>query len=356
MALRLAINGLGRITAQLVRVVEQGGFSDLFEIGAIHDKAGPDGIVRALAHDSVYGPFPGELSLDGEILKTGEQEIQLSSNDDGKNATWGKTDIPLVIVDGSAASDAAALDQHLKKGAKRVILPAASTLADLNLAIGVNEDAYDAEQHNTVASAAGAPAAIAILFRLFDELAKVRCGSATVLSPATGRRPLLDSPAANGGLGLWPAVPLDPGIAHQLIGKLSSRLSAQEFETSALAVGAISFAIWLEQRTGEDALREMVATAEQSDALIGLIGTQDRVAAGTDLLRDSRSVVVDWSQSNVLYETFVTVTGWYARAHLRRGCPWHRLERSGQNVLRRSHILDPPARSSGHLLANTGIS
>lgn len=311
MTLRLAINGLGRVSAQLVRVVNEGGFSDLFEIGAIHDKAGPEGIVRALKNDTVYGPFPGDLSVEGEILKIGEQEIQLSANDDGKNATWGKTDTALVIVDGPAAADAAALDQHLKKGAKRVLLPAASALADLNLAIGVNEDAYDAEKHSIVASAAGAPSAIAMLFRLFDDLGKVRCASATVIAPASGMRPMLDAPAARGGLGLWPTEPLSRGIAEQLIGKSSNRLSVAEFETPAQAVGAVSFGIWLEQRTTEEALREMVAAAEQSDALIGLIGMQNAVSSGVDLVRDSRSVIVDWSQSSLLYETFATVTGWY---------------------------------------------
>jgi len=310
-ALRLAINGLGRTSAQLVRVIDEGGFSDLFEIVAIHDKAGPEAIYRALKNDSVYGPFPREMTLDGETLKIGDHEIALSANDDGKNATWGKTDIPLVIVDGTAASDAAALDQHLKKGAKRVFLPTASPLANVNIGIGVNESAYDVENHAIVGSAGGAPAAIAILYRLFDDLAKVRCGSATVIAPASGKRQLLDSPSAPGGLGLWPASPPDASVYEQLLGKLSNRLSVIEVETPAHAVGTVSLGIWLEQRVTEEGLREMVATAEQSDDLIGLIGSATGIAASSDLLRDSRSVIVDWTPSALLYETFVTVTGWY---------------------------------------------
>lgn len=312
MALRLAINGLGRTSTQLVRVVNQGGFSDLFEIVAIHDKAGPEGIYRALKQDSVYGPFPGEISLDGETLKLGEQEITLSANDDGKNATWNKTDIPLVIVDGSAACDVAALDQHLKKGAKRVILPAASPLANLNLAIGVNESAYDPETHEIVASAAGAPSAIAIVYQLLDGLSKIRCGSVTAIAPAGGYRPLLDSPAARGGAdSLWPVASADASIYEQLIGKLSNRLAVTEVETPARAVGTVSFGMWLEQRVTEETLHDTVTAAENSDELVGLIGVADGLSSSADLLRDSRSVVVDWSQSKLLYETFVTLTGWY---------------------------------------------
>lgn len=311
MALRLAINGLGRVSAQFIRVIDEGGFSDLFEIAAIHDKAGPEGIVRALQHDAVYGPYPGTLSLEGDVLKIGEQEVVLSSNDDGKNATWGKTDIPLVIVDGSAAADSAALDQHLKKGAKLVFLPAASSLADVNIGIGINEQSFDAEKHHIVASAGGAPAAISILYRLLDDLAKIRCGSATIVAPSNGRRPLLDSPAMRGGTGFCPvAHPVDP-IYEQLIGKLSNRLSVTEFETAAPGVGSISFGCWLEQRVTVESLHEAITTAEQHDDLIGLIGTQNGISSSTDLLRDSRSVVVDWAQSNLLYETFVSVTGWY---------------------------------------------
>ena len=311
MALRLAINGLGRVSAQLVRVVNEGGFSDLFEIAAIHDKAGPEAILRALKHDSVYGPFPGELTLEGETLRIGEQEISLSSNDEGKNATWNKTDIPLVIVDGSAANDAAALDQHLKKGAKKVILPVASPAAGLNLGIGVNESSYDLEQHTIVASAGGAPSAIAMMFQLFESFGKVRCGHAAVTAPASGSRGWLDSAATRGGTALWPTGPGDSAMFEQLMGKLNNRLSVTEVETPAVAVGSIAFGIWLEQRVTEESLREMIATAEGSDELIGLIGAESGVSSSSDLLRDSRTVVIDWAQSRLLYETFVTFTGWY---------------------------------------------
>jgi glyceraldehyde 3-phosphate dehydrogenase len=310
-ALRLAINGLGRVSAQLVRVVNEGGFSDLFEIAAIHDKAGPEAIVRALQNDSVYGPFPGTLTLEGETLKIGEQEIALSSSDEGKNATWNKTDIPLVIVDGSAPNDASALDQHLKKGAKRVILPTASPLANLNLGIGVNESSYNLDQHSIVSSAGGAPSAVSMVFQLFEPFGKVRCGHAAVTAPADGTRGVLDTAATRGGNALWPTGPGDNRIYEQLVGKLANRLSVTEVESPAVAVGSIAFGIWLEQRVTEESLREMIQTAEQSDDLIGLIGSQTGVSSSSDLLRDSRTVVIDWAQSRLLYETFVTFTGWY---------------------------------------------
>jgi len=311
-ALRLAINGLGRISSQLVRVVDQGGFSDLFEIAAIHDPAGPEGIVRALRKDAVYGSFPREMDLEGDILTIGEQSIELSSQAEARNSTWGKADIPLVIVDGSAARDASALDQHLKKGAKKVILPAASSLASINLGIGINERSYDPEAHEIVASAGGAPSAIAMLYQLVDGMAKVRVGGATILAPAGGMRPMLDGPSARGGAGsILPVVDDDSLVYEQLIGKLNNRLSVTTFETPAIAVGSISIGVWLEQRASEDSLRELVDSAAQGDELLGLIGVQDGVTSSSDVLRDSRTLVVDWSGSRLLYETFVTLKGWY---------------------------------------------
>jgi glyceraldehyde 3-phosphate dehydrogenase len=311
-ALRLAINGLGRITSQLVRVVDQGGFSDLFEIAAIHDPAGPDGIVRALRNDSIYGPFPREMTLEGETLTIGEQSIALSSQAEAKNSAWGKADIPLVIVDGSSARDASALDQHLKKGARKVILPTASPLASINLGIGINEESYDPEAHEIVASAAGAPSAISMFYQLIDSTAKVRVGSATVLAPTSGQRSMLDTPAARGGSGaIVPVIEGSLPVYEQLVGKLTNRLSVNTFEAPAAAVGSISFGVWLEQRVTEESLREMVSSAAQGEDLIGLIGVQEAVSASSDVLRDSRSLVVDWSGSRLLYETFVTLKGWY---------------------------------------------
>jgi len=311
-ALRLAIHGLGRITSQLVRVVDQGGFSDLFEIAEIHDPAGPEGIARSLRNDSIYGPFPRDINLDGETLTIGEQVILLSSQAEARNTTWGKSDVPLVIVDGVAERDASSLDQHLKKGAKKVILPTASAAAHINLGIGINEASYDLEQHEVIASAAGAPSVISMLYQLIDGVAKVRCGSATVVSPGTGVRPLLDSPAARGATSA--IVPVSHDVApvyDQLVGKLANRLSVNEFATSAAAVGSVSFGVWLEQRVTEDFLRELVRSASEGDDLVGLIGAEDGISASSDVLRDSRSLVVDWSDSRLLYETFLTVKGWY---------------------------------------------
>lgn len=312
MALRLAIHGLGRITSQLVRVVNEGGFSDLFEITAIHDSSGPEGIARALRNDAVYGPFPGELTLEGETLTVGDHTIELSSQAEAKNSSWGKSDIPIVIVDGSAARDASALDQHLKKGAKKVILPSASPLANINLGIGINEGSYDPEAHEIVASAAGAPSAISMLYQLIDGTAKVRVGNATVLAPASGSRSMLDTPAGRGGVGaVLPILDDSKSVYEQLVGKLNNRLGVTSYETPAVAVGSISFAVWLEQRVSEESLRDLVNSAAQGEELIGLIGSQDGVTASSDVLRDARTLVVDWSGSTLLYETFVTVKGWY---------------------------------------------
>jgi glyceraldehyde 3-phosphate dehydrogenase len=76
-------------------------------------------------------------------------------------------------------------------------------------------------------------------------------------------------------------------------------------------VGSISFGVWLEQRVSVESLRELVETAAQGDELVGLIGTQDGVTSSADVLRDSRSLVVDWVGSRLLYDTFVTLKGWY---------------------------------------------
>jgi glyceraldehyde 3-phosphate dehydrogenase len=82
-------------------------------------------------------------------------------------------------------------------------------------------------------------------------------------------------------------------------------------ETATAAVGSISFGVWLEQKVTPESLREAVKSAEEGDELIGLIATRDGVSASSDVLRDSRTLLIDWTGSTLLYDTFVTVTGWY---------------------------------------------
>ncbi len=283
MALRLAINGLGRVSSQLIRVVDQGGFSDLFEIVAIHDSAGPEGIVRALRNDAVYGPFPREMSLEGDTLTIGEQSIVLSSQSEARNTTWGKSDIPLVIVDGSAAMDASSLDQHLKKGAKKVILPAASALANINLGIGVNEASYDPEAHEIVASAAGAASAIAMFYQLarwrgqgsMRQCDRAGASQWVATDDRYARGPRWGRCDRAAGGRIWPCLRTARRQAQQ-------PFERDGFETPAIAVGSISFGVWLEQRVSNESLRELVQSAAQGDELVGLIGTQDGVTASSD--------------------------------------------------------------------------
>lgn len=313
MALRLAINGLGRIGAQFVRVVEQGGFNDLFEIVAIHDASGPDGILRLLRHDSVYGRFPGELVLEGESLRIGDRSIAVSSTVDAKNAPWSKDDIPLVIVDGSAQADSVALDQHVKKGAKRVILPAASTLASFNLGIGINEASYDPDAHIIVASAGGAPGGIGILYPILDALSTIRSGTVTTLTPASERRGIVDTASGRGGVdAFWPLDDQDRSTIYaQLLDRLGNRLRVMTFETPARSVGALSFGVWLEQRVSREQIIEAIRSAAEREELAGLLGTVPNVEASIDLIRDARTVVVDEGSVAVLYETFLTLTAWF---------------------------------------------
>jgi glyceraldehyde 3-phosphate dehydrogenase len=151
MSNKVAINGFGGIGRSALRAALTR--QARCEIVAINDIADAQTLAHLLAHDSIYGAFPGEVSADGDHLQINGQRIAVLAERDPARLPWRELEVDTVLESTGlfTARDRAAA--HLQAGARRVVISAPGKLADLTVVMGVNERDYDPERHEVISNA-----------------------------------------------------------------------------------------------------------------------------------------------------------------------------------------------------------
>ncbi len=155
MPTRVAINGFGRIGRSVVRSAHER-HADL-EIVAVNDVVDPAVLAHLLARDSVYGPFPGEVTYDGGVILVDGREIRVFGENDPGDLPWEELGVDVVIEATGRFRTRADAERHRQAGARKVILSAPSKGAepvDANVVLGVNfHEVYDPEAHHVISNA-----------------------------------------------------------------------------------------------------------------------------------------------------------------------------------------------------------
>ena len=152
MAVRVGINGFGRIGRNVFRAAHEAG-ADV-EIVAVNDLTDAKTLGHLLKYDSVFGPFPGEVSVsDGSLIVNGN-EVKVLSERDPAALPWGDLNVDVVIESTGFFTKRVDAAKHLSAGAKKVIISAPATEPDATVVLGVNfDEVYDAEKHDVISNA-----------------------------------------------------------------------------------------------------------------------------------------------------------------------------------------------------------
>src|SRR3954466_14048864 len=152
MAVKVGINGFGRIGRNLFRAAHAAG-SDL-EFVAVNDLIDAEMIAHLLRYDSVLGRFPGEIEVVAGGIKVDGAELKVLNEKDPAALPWGDLGVEVVIESTGLFTKREDAQKHLDAGAKKVIISAPATDPDITVALGVNfDDAYDADQHHIISNA-----------------------------------------------------------------------------------------------------------------------------------------------------------------------------------------------------------
>ena len=151
-AVRVGVNGFGRIGRNLFRAAHEAG-SEL-EFVAVNDITDAATLAHLLKYDSIYGRFPGSVEARDDAIVVDGSEIKVLAERDPAALPWGELGVEVVIESTGPVHKREAAAKHLEAGAKKVIISAPATDPDVTVALGVNfDDAYDPEQHHIISNA-----------------------------------------------------------------------------------------------------------------------------------------------------------------------------------------------------------
>jgi glyceraldehyde 3-phosphate dehydrogenase len=314
MAIKVGINGFGRIGRNVLRSAVQNFGSDI-QIVAINDLLEPDYLAYMLKYDSVHGRFDGEVSVDGDHLVINGNRIRLTQERDPANLKWDAVGAEVVIESTGLFLDKATAQKHLDAGAKKVILSAPSKDDTPMFVFGVNDKKYAGEA--IISNASCTTNCLAPLAKVIHDKWGIKRGLMTTVHAATATQKTVDGPSNKdwrGGRGILEnIIPSSTGAAKAVgvvIPELNKKLTGMSFRVPTSDVSVVDLTAELEKpATYEEIKAEMKAQSE--GALKGILGyTEDKVVA-TDFRGDTRTSIFDADAGIALDSTFVKLVSWY---------------------------------------------
>ncbi len=314
MAIKVGINGFGRIGRNVLRAAVQS-FADDIQIVAINDLLEPEYLAYMLQYDSVHGRFKGEVTLDGRDLVVNGKKIRLTQERDPANLKWDVVGAEVVIESTGLFLDKVTAQKHLDAGAKKVILSAPSKDDTPMFVFGVNHKKYAGEA--IISNASCTTNCLAPLAKVINDKWGIKRGLMTTVHAATATQKTVDGPSNKdwrGGRGILEnIIPSSTGAAKAVgvvIPELNKKLTGMSFRVPTSDVSVVDLTCELAKpATYAEICAEMKAQSE--GALKGILGyTEDKVVA-TDFRGDARTSIFDAGAGIALDDTFVKLVSWY---------------------------------------------
>jgi glyceraldehyde 3-phosphate dehydrogenase len=315
MAVKVGINGFGRIGRNLFRAAYEAG-SDL-EFVAVNDITDPATLAHLLKYDSVLGRFPGEVSeRDGAIAVDGT-EIKVLAERDPAALPWAELGVEVVIESTGLFTKREAAAKHLEAGAKKVIISAPATDPDVTVALGVNfDDVYDPDSHHIISNASCTTNCLAPVAKVLHETAGIERGLMTTIHAYTADQRLQDMPhkdlrrARAAAINL---IPTSSGAAKAIglvLPELDGKLSGFAVRAPVATGSVVDLVVETSRDTGVEELNEAAREAA-AGPLAGILSYTEDPIVSTDIVKDPHSSIFDAGQTTVLESRMVKVFAWY---------------------------------------------
>jgi glyceraldehyde 3-phosphate dehydrogenase len=313
MALKIGINGFGRIGRMVFRAAAQN-FQDI-EVVAINDLLEPDYLAYMLQYDSVHGRFEGTVSVEGNTLIVNGKKIRLTAVKDPTELKWNEVGADIVVEATGIFLTREGGQKHLDAGAKKVIMSAPSKDDTPMFVYGVNHKTYQGEA--IISNASCTTNCLAPLAKVIHDKWGIKRGLMTTVHAATATQKTVDGPSSKdwrGGRGILEnIIPSSTGAAKAVgvvIPELNKKLTGMAFRVPTSDVSVVDLTVELNQpATYAEICAEM--KAQSQGALKGVLGyTEDKVVA-SDFRGDARTSIFDAEAGLALDSTFVKLVSWY---------------------------------------------
>ena len=314
MAIKIGINGFGRIGRMVFRAAVQN-FANDIEIVGINDLLEPDYLAYMLKYDSVHGRFKGDVAVEGNTLVVNGKPIRLTAVKNPAELKWDEVGADIVIESTGLFLTKETAEAHLKAGAKKVILSAPSKDDTPMFVYGVNHETYAGQA--IISNASCTTNCLAPVAKVLNDSFGIKRGLMTTVHAATATQKTVDGPSNKdwrGGRGILEnIIPSSTGAAKAVgvvLPVLKGKLTGMAFRVPTSDVSVVDLTVELDKEASyADICAAMKAASE--GAMKGVLGyTEDKVVA-TDFRGESCTSVFDAEAGIALDKTFVKVVSWY---------------------------------------------
>ncbi len=315
MAVKVAINGFGRIGRNVLRAILESGRKDI-EVVAINDLGPVETNAHLLRFDSVHGRFPHTVTVAGDTIDVGRGPIKVTAIKNPAELPHKAmgVDIALECTGIFTARDKAAA--HLTAGAKRVLISAPGENSDLTVVFGVNHDKLT-KDHLIVSNASCTTNCLAPVAKVLHDLVGIDRGFMTTIHAYTGDQPTLDTMHKDlyrGRAAALSMIPTSTGAAKAVglvLPELNGRLDGTAIRVPVPNVSVVDFKFNSKRETTVAEINAAVIKAAASNQLKGILGVTDQPNVSSDFNHDPRSSIFHLDQTKVMDGKLVRVLCWY---------------------------------------------
>ena len=314
MSVRVSINGFGRIGRNILRAIIESGRDDIKVVG-INDLGPVETNAHLLRYDTVHGRFPADVKVSGDTIDVGKGPIKVTSIRNPKDLPWKQLDVDIAMECTGIFASREKASMHLVAGAKRVLVSAPATGADLTVVYGVNHNKLT-KDHLVVSNASCTTNCLAPIAMVINQVVGISQGFMTTIHSYTGDQPTLDTMhsdmyrarAAAGNM-----IPTSTGAAKAVglvLPELNGKLDGVSMRVPTQNVSVVDFKFNSVKSTSVNEINNLIKKATNSE-LTNILGYTDEPLVSSDFNHDSRSSVFHMDQTKVMDGSFVRVLSWY---------------------------------------------
>ena len=314
MAVRVAINGFGRIGRNILRAIVESARDDIIVVG-INDLGPVETNAHLLRYDSVHGKFPADVKVSDNDLDVGQGPIKVTSIRDPKDLPWKELDVDIAMECTGIFASREKASMHIDAGAKRVLVSAPASGVDLTVVYGVNHQKIS-KDHLVISNASCTTNCLAPVAMALNDGVGINRGFMTTIHSYTGDQPTLDtmhsdlyrSRAAAGNM-----IPTSTGAAKAVglvLPELNGKLDGVSVRVPTQNVSVVDFKFNASRSTSVEEINNIIKESANGE-LKNILGFTDEPLVSSDFNHDPRSSIFHMDQTKVMDNTFVRVLSWY---------------------------------------------
>ena len=314
MAVKVAINGFGRIGRNILRSMVENRRTDL-QLVAINDLTAPKTNAHLFKYDSVHGRFHGDVKLEGDMMDVGMGPFKVLAERDPSKLPWGTLGVDVVLECTGIFSDKEKAAVHLAAGAKKVLVSAPSKGADMTVVYGVNHDKLN-PSHQVISNASCTTNCLVPVAKVLNDLCGIQSGYMTTIHSYTNDQRILDLPHEDLRRARAAAVSMIPTTtgAAKAVGlvlpELAGKLDGSSIRVPTPNVSVVDLCFIPQRETSVEEINAAMTRAA-SQELKGILAVTSEPVVSVDFNHDPHSSTFDLTQTQIVDGRMVRVLSWY---------------------------------------------